>query len=247
MDDLNIAFSDEEMQESIMNPRPLTKKEYRGYGAEDDWEYDDHVGGGTLNQGIRSSKHKTKTVSVNLTQGFQYSDIYFEPPAEEANLVEKILLVRTRETKTEEERKKYGDKVEEFLVKYKNYSYLHANWATFDKILVGDKRFDGKVKRYKAKMASLGAFANLDDEPFNPEYTVVDRILDVTTQVRERGGGKEEMWRGGGMRREGGREGDMWRERGDMWREGGGYVERKRKGCGMGDRWREGGRGSYLL
>ena len=43
-----------------------------------------------------------------------------DPPPEEANIVEKILLVRTRPAKSEEELQKYGDQVEEFLVKYKN-------------------------------------------------------------------------------------------------------------------------------
>ena len=185
VDDLNLAFSDEELHDDIMNPRPPSKKDYRGYGEEEDWEYADQMG--TVNNGApKSSKHKTKTVSINPTEGFQYSDIYFEPPAEEANVVDKILMMRTREPATEQEKAKYGDdKVEEFLVKYKNYSYLHTSWAIFDKILKGDKRFEGKVKRYKAKMASQAAFVNVDDEPFNPDYTVVDRILDVATQVRE--------------------------------------------------------------
>lgn len=182
MDDLSIAFSDEELHEDIMNPRPPTKKEYRGYGEEEDWDFSDNVAGSGLM--VKSSKHKTKTISINPTQGFQYSDMYFEPPAEEANVVEKILQMRTRPSQTAEEKKKYGETVEEFFVKYKNYSYLHAAWATFNHILVGDKRFDGKVKRYKAKLAAQGAFANLDDEPFNPEYTMVDKILDVATQVR---------------------------------------------------------------
>ena len=47
-------------------------------------------------------------------------------------------------------------KVEEFLVKYKSYSYLHAKWATIDKLQAGDKRFDGKLKRYRAKQVQLG-------------------------------------------------------------------------------------------
>lgn len=170
------------MHDDIMNPRPLKNKEYRGYGEEDDWEYADQPGGTPI-QGFRSSKHKTKTVTVNPTEGFQYSDIYFEPPAEEANLVDKILSMRIRKAETDEEEKKYGETIEEYFIKYKNYSYLHATWAPYHKLLQGDKRFDGKAKRYKAKVNSLGVFANLDDEPFNPEYTVVDRILDVATQV----------------------------------------------------------------
>jgi len=182
VDDLNLAFSDEELQEEVMNPRPLTKKEYRGYGEEDDWDFEGTRISGEQNP-PKSSKHKTKTVCVNPTEGFQYSDIYFEPPAEEANIVDRILLARVRKTEGEEEKAKYGEEVEEFLVKYKNYSYLHTKWSTMEQVLVGDKRFEGKVKRYKAKMASLGSFANIDEEPFNPEYTMVDRLLDVATQV----------------------------------------------------------------
>ena len=66
-------------------------------------------------------------------------------------------------------------------------SYLHTEWASFKKLLAGDKRFDGKVKRFKQKQESLGIFANVDDEPFNPEYTVVDRILDVASQKEPNG------------------------------------------------------------
>ena len=43
------------------------------------------------------------------------------------------------------------------------------------------------MKRYKAKQASLGIFSNVDDEPFNPEYTEVDRALDVATQTEPNG------------------------------------------------------------
>ncbi len=97
-------------------------------------------------------------------------------------MVERILAVRVRDTVTDEEKKKYGSTMEEFFIKYKSYSYLHAKWATFDKLLSGDKRFEGKVKRYKAKQASLGVLAE-DEDPFNPEFTVVDRVLDKATQV----------------------------------------------------------------
>ena len=127
------------MQDDIMNPRPLTKKEYRGYGEEEDWDFYEQVGGAS-GLPLKSSKHKTKTITVNPTAGFQYSDMYFEPPAEEANLVDRILLSRERKTETDEERKRYGDTVEEFYVKYKNYSYLHANWATYDKILSRERK-----------------------------------------------------------------------------------------------------------
>ena len=47
------------------------------------------------------------------------------------------------------------------LLSYTCSSYIHAEWATFDKLLRGDKRFDGKVKHYKQKQAQLGIFANV--------------------------------------------------------------------------------------
>ena len=83
------------------------------------------------------------------------------------------------------------------------------------------------MKRYKAKQKSLGVFANVDDEPFNPEYTLVDRVLDVATQEEpngevergrrggeegRRGGGEGGGGEGGGGRR-GGREEGERRER----------------------------------
>ena len=38
-------------------------------------------------------------------------------------------------------------------------SYIHAEWNTYFKLLKGDKRFDQKLKRYKAKLEQLGPFA----------------------------------------------------------------------------------------
>ena len=82
-----------------------------------------------------------------------------------------------------------------------------------EKLQKGDKRFEGKVKRYKAKLATQGIFANvsartpnmsnqlhhaffinyllnlvqIDNEYFNPEYTEVDRVLDVAVQTEPSG------------------------------------------------------------
>lgn len=40
-------------------------------------------------------------------------------------------------------------------------SYLHTEWATFSKLQAGDKRFESKMKRYKAKQEQMGVFANV--------------------------------------------------------------------------------------
>uniref|UniRef100_A0A673K4E7 Chromodomain-helicase-DNA-binding protein 9-like n=1 Tax=Sinocyclocheilus rhinocerous TaxID=307959 RepID=A0A673K4E7_9TELE len=61
---------------------------------------------------------------------------------------------------------------EEYYVKYKNYSYLHCEWAT-EQHLEKDKRIQQKIKRFKIKQAQK-------EEPFNPDYVEVDRVLEVS-------------------------------------------------------------------
>lgn len=71
--------------------------------------------------------------------------------------------------------------VEEFFVKYRNFSYLHCEWKTEEELYKGDKRIFSKIKRYKQKQAQqLNIFELLDDEPFNPDYIEVERILDMS-------------------------------------------------------------------
>uniref|UniRef100_A0A674MVS8 Chromodomain helicase DNA binding protein 9 n=1 Tax=Takifugu rubripes TaxID=31033 RepID=A0A674MVS8_TAKRU len=70
--------------------------------------------------------------------------------------------------------------IEEFFVKYKNYSYLHCEWAT-EQQLEKDKRIQQKIKRFKMKQAQRALlFADMEEEPFNPDYVEVDRVLEVS-------------------------------------------------------------------
>ncbi|KAL9976050.1 hypothetical protein ACROYT_G013284 [Oculina patagonica] len=104
------------------------------------------------------------------------------PEVEETTTVEKILAMRTKQ---DEELGNY----EEFMVKFKNYSYLHCEWATAEKLARGDKRIHMKIKRYKAKQQnSMAFFSELDEEPFNPDYVEVDRVLDMSTGVDQNSG-----------------------------------------------------------
>ena len=110
-------------------------------------------------------------------------------------VVEKIMCTRmgTRELEPENEeeeaRFKQGKpptvEVEEFYVKYKNLSYLHCDWRTEEELEKGDKRINQKIKRYKMKKDSNISYDFLDDEPFNPDYCEVDRILDVNIVTEE--------------------------------------------------------------
>uniref|UniRef100_A0A671LM69 Chromodomain-helicase-DNA-binding protein 9-like n=1 Tax=Sinocyclocheilus anshuiensis TaxID=1608454 RepID=A0A671LM69_9TELE len=69
---------------------------------------------------------------------------------------------------------------EEYYVKYKNYSYLHCEWAT-EQRLEKDKRIQQKIKRFKIKQAQKAHFfADMEEEPFNPDYVEVDRVLEVS-------------------------------------------------------------------
>lgn len=43
--------------------------------------------------------------------------------------------------------------VEEYYVKYRNFSYLHCEWKTEDELYKGDKRIAAKLKRFKQKMS----------------------------------------------------------------------------------------------
>jgi len=79
--------------------------------------------------------------------------------------------------------------VEEYFVKFKNFSYLHCDWKSRDELFSTDKRIDQKIKRFKLKKSQQPQFDwdenggslynNEDDELFNPDYTEVDRVLDV--------------------------------------------------------------------
>ncbi|XP_066460027.1 chromodomain-helicase-DNA-binding protein 8 isoform X2 [Eleutherodactylus coqui] len=101
------------------------------------------------------------------------------PSEEDAAIVDKILSMRV--VKKELSTGGYID-AEEFFVKYKNYSYLHCEWATIEQ-LERDKRIHQKLKRFKTKMAQMRHFMPEDEEPFNPDYVEVDRILDESHSV----------------------------------------------------------------
>ena len=74
--------------------------------------------------------------------------------------------------------------VEEFLVKFKNFSYLHTQWLTEEELYRGDKRIASKIKRFKQKREkSANVLDFCEEEPFNPDYVEVDRVLDESEHV----------------------------------------------------------------
>ncbi|XP_059508662.1 chromodomain-helicase-DNA-binding protein 6 isoform X1 [Stegostoma tigrinum] len=99
---------------------------------------------------------------------------------DESAVIEKILAMRTVQKETPGGK---PQEVEEFYVKYRNYSYLHCKWATVEE-LEKDKRIHQKIKRFRTKRAQMkNLFVEPDEEPFNPDYVEVDRILDVAHTI----------------------------------------------------------------
>ncbi|CAH1277555.1 CHD9 [Branchiostoma lanceolatum] len=108
---------------------------------------------------------------------------YVENPNEDdAVIVEKILSYRgvNKNEHSTDEAQNQG--IEQYYVKYKNFSYLHCEWKTVEE-LEKDKRIHQKLKRFWAKRATVNVFDQFDDEPFNPDYVEVDRVLDISTQT----------------------------------------------------------------
>ncbi|XP_078120813.1 chromodomain-helicase-DNA-binding protein 8 isoform X2 [Sander vitreus] len=113
-------------------------------------------------------------------EGQPSMQFFVENPSEEdAAIVDKVLSLRL--TKKEVCPGQYTT-VEEFFVKYKNYSYLHCEWASLAQ-LEKDKRIHQKIKRFKTKHAQMRHLFQEDEEAFNPDYLEADRILDVSHSV----------------------------------------------------------------
>lgn len=83
--------------------------------------------------------------------------------------------------KTKKKKEPRTIEVEEFYVKYKSFSYLHCEWKTEEELMKGDKRVNGKIKRFKQKMSNnANIFEFIEEDPFNPDYVEVDRVLDMS-------------------------------------------------------------------
>ena len=74
--------------------------------------------------------------------------------------------------------------VEEFYVKFKNFSYLHCQWLTEEELLRGDKRVGQKIRRFQQKQrGSSNCLDFCEEDAFNPDYVEVDRVLDTSSHT----------------------------------------------------------------
>ncbi|KAL4658748.1 chromodomain-helicase-DNA-binding protein 9-like isoform X1 [Arapaima gigas] len=120
---------------------------------------------------------KAKKMTTPLAKE-QPMQLFVENPSEEdAAVVDKIMASRFVKTEVSPG---VVVEVEEFFVKYKNYSYLHCEWAT-EQQLLKDRRIQQKIKRFRIKQAQRALFfADIEEEPFNPDYVEVDRVLEMS-------------------------------------------------------------------
>ena len=63
----------------LLSPSPPRPLPLQGYGNQDESDYEDggYGGNGAVMKDKLSAKHKSRTISINPTEGFQYSDVYF--------------------------------------------------------------------------------------------------------------------------------------------------------------------------
>uniref|UniRef100_A0A803XQQ4 DNA helicase n=1 Tax=Meleagris gallopavo TaxID=9103 RepID=A0A803XQQ4_MELGA len=117
-----------------------------------------------------------ETIAV-LGAGRTSAEVGLEPPEDDANIIEKILASRMVQKETHPGGLTF--EMEEFYVKYRNFSYLHCKWATLEE-LEKDPRISQKIKRFRNKQAQMKhIFTEPDEDLFNPDYVEVDRILEV--------------------------------------------------------------------
>jgi len=67
--------------------------------------------------------------------------------------------------------------VEEYFVKYRNFSYLHCEWRTEEELYKGDKRIQAKLKRFKQKQQQN---TNIFENVLNVYYS---RSNDCTLKI----------------------------------------------------------------
>lgn len=67
-----------------------------------------------------------------------------------------------------------GDGQSEFLVKFHNMSHVHVAWISYEEMLT-ESNGASRIKRFLSKPLSLRHFS--DKHPFNPAFTMIDRIV----------------------------------------------------------------------
>ncbi|CAH2243153.1 jg14445 [Pararge aegeria aegeria] len=132
-----------------------------------------------IDENIESLKVNAEITKCQATEVTENIDVTNNAPQDEE--VQKRDVDKPDLEKESSNTKPVMVDIEEYFVKYRNFSYLHCEWKTEEELYKGDKRIYSKIKRFKQKQAQqMNIFELLDDEPFNPDYVEVERILDMS-------------------------------------------------------------------
>eukprot|EP01080_Neovahlkampfia_damariscottae_P008691 gene8691-638_t len=188
-------FEDEE--EEVVSIRGKSKRKDESE-EESEEEYEEEVRAPKNNKGRRGRKKKVEEDEMDVEEDDEQEEIQQQgdddedddEEEDEEDEIEKILAWReevlSSEEENEGEKKEKSEKetVVEYLIKYKDKSYLHVEWLTADEIC---SQPDGKSKlnRFEKKFGDV-SFDYLDGEYFNPDYCVPERILNDTTWKKKR-------------------------------------------------------------
>lgn len=125
---------------------PLEKNENADKGESDnkDVTSDDSVKKEDTENIEKEAKTEAKDEGKSETDSAKKEDAKkVEEPSTDSKLpVETTAIVETKPQFVE---------IEEYFVKYRNFSYLHCEWKTEEEMYKGDKRIQAKLKRFKQK------------------------------------------------------------------------------------------------
>jgi len=142
------------------------------------------------NEEEKTTNSETKENNLDSDQKPEKMEVNDEKPSEKATLAENEVSEKPVDpapaVKKPLNKTARMIEVEEYLVKFKNFSYLHCQWLTEEELHRGDKRISQKIKRFKQKREkSINLMDLIEDEHFNPDYIEVDRVLDSSTHTDE--------------------------------------------------------------
>ncbi|CAI4227605.1 unnamed protein product [Auanema sp. JU1783] len=145
-------------------PKRITQKKRKDYGDED-YDYKSKSNkkrGKKKEEDMVSSEEEIDEDSLLPPEAVDIDEAKNDQPA-----VEKFL--QWKEAK--------DDNPEMFYVKWKAKAYIHCEWKTVKELEEMDKRMAQRLKKFKQKQFPIQSD---DDELFNPDFTIVDRIVDVS-------------------------------------------------------------------
>lgn len=95
---------------------------------------------------LESSNKETKDIEIPEDKGNSDTESIVKDKSKDEEEV-----TESKQENAVAEVKPQTIEVEEYFVKYRNFSYLHCEWRTEEELYKGDKRIQAKLKRFKQR------------------------------------------------------------------------------------------------